>query len=311
MFNLGLGLGGMTGGLIASTAGPATFTVLFLLDAAATLAFAPSAARPRPGLPPARARDEAGPRAGYRDVLRNRPFMGLIALNVVFVSAGYTQLELLPVFAKNEAGVSERSIGLIFLASSVALVVCQLPVAKIVEGRPGCGRSRRCRRSGPLAWLTVAAGGAWLEATAAAAVFGLAAVVFAIGECLDGPARVALVADLVPGHLQGRYWALSANSWDVGYIVGPAVGGFMLAAEPLALWPLAAAVCAAAVLATLALERWIPRELRLTPAPHAAETARSSRRVTYRVSRGGFWTLCSVAYVSASRSTTSMPSGNA
>ena len=39
MFNLGLGLGGMTGGLIASTADPATFTVLFVVDAAATLAF--------------------------------------------------------------------------------------------------------------------------------------------------------------------------------------------------------------------------------------------------------------------------------
>ena len=30
---------------------------------------------------------------------------------------------------------------------------------------------------------------------------------------------------------------------DIGFIVGPAVGGFVLQAEPLALWPLAAAVC--------------------------------------------------------------------
>lgn len=121
-----------------------------------------------------------------------------------------------------------------------------------------------------LAWLIVEGGGLWLEATAAAAVFGMAAVVFAIGECLDGPARIALVADLVPGHLQGRYWAVSANSWDVGYIVGPAVGGLILAAEPLALWPLAAGVCGLAVVATLALERRIPREFRLTPSPQSA-----------------------------------------
>ena len=56
-----------------------------------------------------------------------------------------------------------------------------------------------------------------------------------------------------PAHLQGRYWAVSANSWDVGYIVGPAVGGFVLAAEPLALWPLAAGVCG---LAVVARSRW-------------------------------------------------------
>jgi hypothetical protein len=65
--------------------------------------------------------------------------------------------------------------------------------------------------------------------------------------------------------------ALSANSWDLGYVIGPAVGGLVLAAEPLALWPLAAGVCVAAAVATLALERTIPAELRLTPARTAAE----------------------------------------
>jgi MFS family permease len=160
--------------------------------------------------------------------------MGLVALNVAFVSAGYTQLELLPVFAKNEAGVSERSIGLIFLASSVALVACQLPIAKLVEGRSRMRALAVMPAIWAVAWPTVAAAGAWLEAETAAVVLGLAAIAFAIGECLDGPARVALMADLVPGRLQGRHWALSANSWDVGYIIGPPVGGFVLAVEPLA-----------------------------------------------------------------------------
>ena len=270
MFNLGLGLGGMTGGLIASTASPDTFTVLFLLDAAATLGFvAVLPFVPDPGFHRARALGDAA-RGGYRDVLRDRPFIGLIALNVVFVSAGYTQLELLPVFAKNEAGVSERAIGFIFLASSVALVVCQLPVAKLVEGRSRMRALAAMPALWAVAWLIVEGGGIWLEAAAAAVAFGVAAVIFAVGECLDGPARIALVADLVPGRLQGRYWAVSANSWDVGYIIGPAVGGLVLAAEPLALWPLAAAVCGVAVVATLALERRIPLELRLTPSPQSA-----------------------------------------
>jgi MFS family permease len=270
MFNLGLGLGGMTGGLIASTADPGTFTVLFLVDAAATLGFCALVPFvPDPGLH-REPRDHGRPAVGYRDVLRDRPFLGLIALNVVFVSAGYTMLELIPVFAKNEAGVSERSIGLVFLASSIALVLFQLPVARLVEGRARMRALAVMPAVWAVAWLVVAAAGAWLEAGTAAAVFGLAAVAFAIGECLDGPARVALIADLVPGHLQGRYWALSANSWDIGYIVGPAVGGFVLATEPLALWPLAAGVCAGAALATLALERAIPVELRLTPSRSAA-----------------------------------------
>jgi MFS family permease len=60
--------------------------------------------------------------------------------------------------------------------------------------------------------------------------------------------------------------AVSAISWDVGFIIGPAIGGFILAAEPLALWPAAAAVCLLAGAGALALERDLPRELRLTPA---------------------------------------------
>ena len=37
--NLGIGLGGVVGGLIATTADPHSFTVLYLLDAATFLAF--------------------------------------------------------------------------------------------------------------------------------------------------------------------------------------------------------------------------------------------------------------------------------
>jgi MFS family permease len=90
--------------------------------------------------------------------------------------------------------------------------------------------------------------------------------VFALGECFQGPTQGALVADLAPPRLRGRYMALSTMSWEIGFVIGPAAGGFVLDQQPLALWPLAAAVCLLAGLGALALERLIPRELRLTPA---------------------------------------------
>jgi len=88
--------------------------------------------------------------------------------------------------------------------------------------------------------------------------------------------------------------ALSTISWEIGFVIGPAAGGLILALSPLALWPIAAGVCVGAGAAAHPLERRIPQELRLTPA--------------YRVSSGGFWTLKSVAYCSTSSSTTAMPS---
>lgn len=262
--NLGIGLGGLAGGLIATTSNPSTFTVLFVADAVTFLVFVgmlalvpePEAAVAEPGVP----------RGGYLDVLRNRVFLGIVGLNVVFVTAGYAQLELLPVFAKNEADVSERAIGVIFFLNTVIVAVAQLPVAKLLEGR---SRMRSLAVMCVLwagAWLVVFAGGASLEAFAAAAVFAFAGILFGLGECFQGPVQGALVADLAPPRLRGRYMAVSTNSWDLGFLLGPAIGGVVLALQPLALWPLAAVACLAAGAGALSLEKRLPRALRFTPA---------------------------------------------
>ena len=257
--NLGIGLGGITGGLIATTSDAGSFTVLYMIDAATFIAFAAVLSLvPEPDLP---AVADGARRGRYLDVLRHRVFLGFVGLNVLFVAAGYAQLELLPVFAKNEAGVTEKAIGLIFFANTLVIVLAQLPVSKLLEGR------RRMRSLAAMtvlwaaAWIGVLASGALLETAAAATAFALA-----VGECFQGPTQGALVADLAPPHLRGRYMALSTLSWELGFIVGPAAGGFILDAEPLALWPLAAMVCVVAGAGALALERGLPRELRLTPA---------------------------------------------
>jgi MFS family permease len=269
LMNLGLGVGGLTGGLIARTDAPDTFTALFLVNVASSVVYAfvltgVSIPSPAPG-----AAGTGRARGGYRAVLRHRPFLALVTLNVMLIAVGNAQLELLPVFAKNEAGVSETAIGLVFLAAMLALVVFQLPVAKALEGRSRMRALALAPALWAAAWVIVEMGGAWLEAGAAALVFAGAATLYGLGECFHGPNYGPLVADLAPPGLEGRYWALSSGSWELGYVVGPAVGGFVLAAAPLALWPLAAGVSALAVVAAVGLERAIPRELRLTPREQA------------------------------------------
>jgi predicted MFS family arabinose efflux permease len=264
--NLGIGLGGVVGGLIATTSNPTSFTVLFLLDAATFLVFVAALAFvPEPVLPEEDG-DGSPARGRYADVLRDRALVGLVVLNVLFVAAGYAQFELLPVFAKNEAGVTETGIGLIFFVNTLVIVLAQFPLSKALEGRRRMPALAVMCVLWAAAWILVCLGGLWLAAAAAAIVFGVAAVVFGLGECFQGPVQGALVADLAPPRLRGRYMAVSTISWDIGFIVGPAVGGFVLQAEPLALWPLAAAVCLVAGAGAIALERTIPRELRLTPA---------------------------------------------
>jgi MFS family permease len=262
MRNFGVGLGGVAGGLIATTSNPTSYTVLFGLDAATFLVFVLVLwFVPDPGL----SRQEAEAPGRYGEVLRNRVFLGVVGLNVVYVAAGYAQLEVFPVFAKNEAGVTERQIGFIFFVNTLAIVLAQLPLTKILEGRRRMPALALMTFVWAVTWMIVFAGGVWFYAGSAALVFGLAAIVFGLGECFHGPTQGALVADLAPPRLRGRYMALSTLSWEIGFVIGPTAAGFILHAEPNALWPIASFTCVLAGCGALLLERRVPRELRVTP----------------------------------------------
>jgi MFS family permease len=259
--NVGVAAGGVVAGLIASVAHPSSFTVLFLVDCATFVGYLLVLLRvPSPALHPDRA---AG---SWRAVARDRTMVEFSLLNAVFMAfAIAVMVELLPAFAKNVAHVNEQEIGVIFALDSVGIVLLQLPVAKLVEGRR---RMRGLALMG-LVWsvalLGVWAVGAWTSATAAAAVFAAATVVFASGECLHGAIHAPLAADLAPPQLVGRYLALASLSWQAGWIVGPAAGGFFLQHAPLALWPVAAGVNLLGAAWALALERRLPEPVRRTP----------------------------------------------
>jgi MFS family permease len=265
--NLGIGLGGLAGGFIAHVTDPTTFTILFVLDALTFLGYVVVLVFvPDPGV---EAHADAAP-ASYRAVLRHKTFLGLWTLNFLFVAAGYSLLNLLPQFARDHAHVSEREIGVVFAANTVVIVIAQLPLSRWIEGRRRMRALALMPTLWAVAWLIVDATGAWLEATTAFAALVVAAVILGVGECFHGPAHQALVADIGPPHLRGRYFAIHSMSWGLAGTVGPAVGGFLLAAAPFALWPLASAVCLVAAAGALALERFVPPRLRRIPREDAA-----------------------------------------
>ncbi|HYX84190.1 MAG TPA: MFS transporter [Gaiellales bacterium] len=263
MMNLGIGLGAVVAGQIASTEHPVTYTVLFLADAGTFLAYmAVLQLVPQPERASHEARAAAG---GFAAVLRHRVFVAVVALNAVFITAGLSQIDVLPGYLKNDAGHSERTISIVFLANTITIVLAQLPVARLQEGR---------RRMATLASVGAVWGGSWalvpavggLGGTAVgAALFCLLGAVFGIGECLHGSVQAPLVSDLADPRLLGRYMAASAFSWSVGFAAGPALGGFGLGVDPAALWEVSAAVCVATGGAALALDRLLPASARWTP----------------------------------------------
>jgi MFS family permease len=265
--NLGIGLGGLAGGQIARVGEPRTFTVLFVLDALTFLVYVLALGVVRD--PGEEQHPDTAP-ASYGAVFRHKTFMGLWALNFVFVAAGYSLLNLMPQFARDESGVSERAIGVIFFVNTAVIVLAQLPLSRWIEGRRRLRALALMPASWAVAWLIVELAGWRLESVAAAVAISVAAGIFGLGECFHGPAHQALVADIGPPQLRGRYFAVHSLSWGLGGAAGPAIGGFILGAKPFALWPLASAACVLAALGALALERFVPPDLRRIPRHEAA-----------------------------------------
>jgi MFS family permease len=261
--NLGIGVGGVVGGLIATTAHPSTYQVLFVIDALTfvayivALAFVPS---------PPHVERAPGPVGGYGRVLRHKTFVGFVVMNAAVIGIGFSLLgDIFPAFAKNDAGVNERGIGFAFLANTLVIVVAQLPVAKALEGRRRMVAYTVEGALWAVSWLVVFAGGLWLTGSAAAAVFAFALAIFGVGECFHGTVQNALIADLAKPGLLGRYMALNGFAFQLGGAFGRAIGGFALATIPHALWVIAATAAFAGGLGALALERFLPPPLRRTP----------------------------------------------
>jgi len=266
VYNGGLAMGGAIGGLVVAGGATSGFTVLFLLDALTYVVFACLTLlvpEPERRSPQAAAADASA--GGYRAVLRDRIFMAVIGLNVIYVAAAYAPFEsALPLYAHQYLGLSPRTIGLIFLTNMLGVVLLQLPIAKLLEGK------RRMAALAAMTGIMAVAFGLLLGASAVApaaagGVVVLASLVFASGECVLGPAQGPLAVQLAPVELRGRYMAVLTNSYAVGFAIGPPLAAAILGVWPNGLWIMATVIVLLAGAAGLVLDRRIPEALRRTP----------------------------------------------
>jgi predicted MFS family arabinose efflux permease len=263
MFALvGLGLGGIVGGFIAAGQRPSDYETLLTLDVVTFVVFAAVLSR----IPVMRRRaDGASSAGGYVRALRDPSLIRLCLVNLALVSAGIApMLVLMPAYAKLHAQVSEGAIGFIYAANTLTVLLAQIPITRLTEGR----RRMPILALGALLWivawgvmLTGAIGPhAWAAAMIAAAV-----VIYGIGECLYSAIVVPTVAAIGPDGLRGRYLGVMGLSWQAGFMIGPAIGATLLAVGSLALPIACAGVCLAALAGALATERGLPSEHLRTP----------------------------------------------
>ncbi|HEU4399863.1 MAG TPA: MFS transporter [Actinomycetota bacterium] len=243
--NLGMGLGGALGGLVAAY-GLRGLVVLFLANALSYVLYVvilvvvvPTDARPTP-VP-----------GGYRVLVRDRPFLRLALTNVAVIAVGWGVFTwVVPPYARGELGVGPRLIGLLLFANALTVTLAQLPVARLAEGR---------RRTVAMAIASLTFVGACLLVVGADlagwdhafAVLLAAAVAVGVGECFHTTALMPLVADLAPAALRGRYMAAMGLSWWLGLALAPTLGMWLLSVSPPT-----ALLAAAGVAFAAACPRW-------------------------------------------------------
>ncbi|MGY2701709.1 MFS transporter [Nocardioides sp. HB32] len=231
LLNLGIGIGGILGGLFVDVERVATFQAIYLADA---VSYLPALFLLTVPLRHVAGRVEhpqgqAPAKVSYLEVARRPAVATLMLLSFVSSYVGYSQLNAgMPAFARAVGEVSTRGLGLAFAANTLVIVVLQLFVLQRIEGR---------RRTRVIAVMGVVWAGSWLLLGATGLVSGTwgatllvaaCASVFAFGETLLQPTIPALVNELAPDHLRGRYNALSSGTFQLAAIIAPPVAGFMV-----------------------------------------------------------------------------------
>jgi MFS family permease len=179
---------------------------------------------------PVAAAGEVAPKAGgLVGVLRDRRFMALIGLTFLLA---LVQLQSHTTLAVSVArsGLSTTDYGLVMALNGVLVVVLQIPLTKVLDGRDR-------------GWVLGAAGlllgwGFALSAFAdSVAFYAFTVVVWTIGEIIYAPLVTAVAVELSPPAARGRYQGVFAFTFAGAAFAGPALGGLVMdRAGELILW---------------------------------------------------------------------------
>lgn len=238
LLNLGIGVGGIVGGLVANVHHLISFQAMYLGDAVSYLPPLLLLLGPLRHIGKPAPKPEADhPEASYLQVWRAPGMAAVTVLGFLAAFVGYAQLNSgLPAYSRAISEISTRSLGFAFAANTLVIVLLQLVVLRRIEGL------RRTRvivamcAIWAVSWACLGASSWVPHSVAAALLVGACASVFALGETLLQPTVPAIVNDMAPDHLRGRYNSLSSAGFQLASIAGPPLSGVMIGAGLGAEW---------------------------------------------------------------------------
>ena len=245
VFSAGIGIGALVSGLVVDVTNPASFQIIFLVDAASYFIYAAVMLTMRgAGQAPEATSDDnpadalgSGERIGFRAVWRNRAMRRVLILAAVSTTCSGGQVESgFPAYATQVALVSPRVLALAFVANTVTIVVGQQVLLPNIVGR---SRSRLIALgclTWAVCWALVWAASGWAGTPVAACLVVAAFVVFSFGEIIVSPTAPSVVNALAPEQLRGRYNAAFSLTFSLGILLGPVMTGLLFGAGLTTLW---------------------------------------------------------------------------
>ena len=233
LLNLGIGLGGLISATIVSIENPRSFELLYRLDALSFIAvFIVQLTLRGHGLPSPKLAEAAGaavvPERGWGHVVRDRILWRYMTVALLLMVCGYGSVDVgLSYFVTVEIGLPVGNIGIILFANTISIVLAQVFVLNRIQGR---SRTRLLAGVGLLWALSWSVNGsAFLaKSTLALILLCLGQVLFAIGETVWAPVAPAIVNDLAPDDVRGRYNAVQSLLWTFAGTLSPLVAGIFL-----------------------------------------------------------------------------------
>lgn len=204
--NLGFAFAALIGGFVATSG----FELLFIGDAATTLACAALIYSGVPETKPtARARDEGSIVTPFLD----RKFAPFLLLSYVTAFIFMQHLTALPKDMADK-GLGTDSFGIALATNGVLIVVLQpLVLRAVTNGRRGRWLAIGAVLTGIGFGLTAFAGALW--------AFALTVAVWTLGEIIMAPVNSTVVAELAPVTLRGRYQGAFGLTWSLAVVTAP------------------------------------------------------------------------------------------
>lgn len=223
--NAAIGVGGLVGAAVVDVDRPGTFVALYLANAVAVMVQGVLLPR-EAGAAHRAAEEEAAP--SYREALADPVLRRVCLVTLALALTGYASLDSgFPAYARVEGDITPSVIALALVVNTTVIVAGQLLVLRLIAGRRRSSALAVGAALWALSWASLGLVPGLDEGSRVAVVL-LFGGLFGVGETFSAPTLQPLVNAIATDRLRGRYNALSGLMFSVGFVVAPALGGFLI-----------------------------------------------------------------------------------